>query len=146
VEPHYVSWKHKLANRAQVKDRVVREEVRDNVITSLKFDTAGYFASLCCVCVLLSVKQREKVHFPSNTAALDNNIGHLGEFNTLMNIPPVHSELFLCLKSNTAFWASHFEGCFKLHVLIPVHLHLLGMVFAVFLLPYFMLWFFPMLL
>ena len=125
---------------------MVRKEVCYYVIPSLELDTAGYFAPFCCVCVLLSVEQREKVHFPSNTAALDNNIGHPREFHTLMYFPTVQPKLFLSLKSDTAFWASHFEGCLKLHVLIPVHFHLFGMVFAVFLLPCFMLRLLPVLL
>lgn len=110
---------------------MICEKVRNDLITSLKSNPASDLAALSCIRVLFRVEEREKVNFPSDPATLLNYILLCLKLHAIVVRLSMHLELLLSFKSATALWARHFERSFELDILVSVHLHLLGMVYAV---------------
>lgn len=76
------------------------------------------------------------MHLPGDSTALLHNVFHLGEHYSFVGFTPVDTELLLSLERHTALWTSHLERGLELNVLIPIHLHLLCMIFPVLFLPH----------
>ena len=131
VEPHNVGGEHQQALIASVQDRMVSEEVLDDVIASLQANPASDLAPFGGVSVFLGVEKREKVHLPSHLAALLNNLLLLLKFDSIVHLGPVHFELFFGLEGFSALGTRHLEGCLELDVLVRIDLHLSSMVLAV---------------
>ena len=131
MEPHDIGRQHQTALVAVVKDRVVRKEVLNDVVTGLKLDAAGDLASFSSVCVFLRVEKREEVELPGDNTALLDNVLHVLKLDAIVRIRPVHLELFLSFEGLATLWARHFESCLKLHILVLVDFLLLCMVLTI---------------
>ena len=146
VELHDVSRQDQLAFLAQVQNRVVCEEVRNNLVTGSQDNFADNFASLSRIGILIGVEEREEVHLPGDEATLLHDFLLVVEFNTVVFFATMHSKLIFCRESLSALRASHLEGRLEFHVLVLVDLHLPGMILRKLLLTLLMLSRLPMLL
>ena len=124
---------------------MIREEVRNNLITRAQDYFAHYLACLGSVCILICIEQWEEMKLPGDSTALLNDLFHVFEFDARMHLSSMHLELILRSKRLTALRACHLKSRLKLDVFILVDLHLLGMVLTVLLFSLFVLGQFTML-
>ena len=139
MEAHDVSGQDQAALVAVVQDGVVREEVLDDVVSSLEFDTASDLASLSSIGILLSVEEREEVQLPGHNTALLHNIFHVLKLNTIVLFRPVHLKLFFRFEGFATLGTRHLESCLKLYIFVLVYLLLALVVLTVPFLPDLML-------
>ena len=118
---------------------MVREEVLDDVVSSLEFDTTSDLTSFSSIGILLSVEEREEVQLPGHDTALLHNIFHVLKLDTVVLLSPMHLKLLLCFESLAALGTCHLESCLKLDIFVLVYLLLALVVLTVPFLPDLML-------
>ena len=110
---------------------MVREKVRNDLVTRLQAHPTGNLASFSSIRILLGVEEGEKVDLPGDSAPLLDDLLLRLELDTFMFGLAVHFELLLGLEGLATLRASHFEGGLKLDLLVSVHFHLFGMIIAI---------------
>ena len=139
MESHDVTWEHQSALVTVVENRVIREEVLNDVVTGLQAHPASHLAPFSRISILLSIKQWEEMNLPSYNTALLYKVLHFIKFDAFMIRSSMHLELLLSFKGFATLRTRHFEGGLKSYILVSIYLGLLGVVFTVLFLADFML-------
>ena len=109
MELHNDDWEDHVTLVTQVQDRMLDEEMGDDILFFLEGDTTGDTTALCSIEVLWRVEQWEVVLLPADGRLEFLVSRHLIVVDSVVYHASMQSELSLTLEGLVTLWACFLE-------------------------------------